>query len=313
MKNIKINTFAAIDLGSNNCRLRIVELKKDKIRNICNFSNEIKLGENLSFSNEFTDKKIQKTIFIFEEISKKFKKHNVEQYRCIATQACREAINSETLIKKVFIKTGIKIEVITPEEEAKLCLLSCLTHKNLSLDYNFVFDIGGGSTEIIYTKSLKRTKDFVSLSIPLGVINLDKKIDLFSENKILEPFKKELHLFKDNNEINEDSIDMIGSCSTITTLCAIFQDLKYYQKKSVDEFIFNKSDLYEVMELVNNMTEQEKINNPMIGLSRIKLFENGIKILKLILNIFKVKSIFVSDRGIKEGIIWNKINENNYL
>jgi exopolyphosphatase/pppGpp-phosphohydrolase len=67
------------------------------------------------------------------------------------------------------------------------------------------------------------------------------------------------------------------------------------------------------MELVNNMTEQEKINNPMIGPSRIKLLENGIKILKLILNIFKVKSIFVSDRGIKEGMIWNKINENNYL
>ena len=313
MKNIKINTFAVIDLGSNNCRLRIVELKKNNIRNICNFSDEIKLGENLSFSNEFTDKQIQKTLDTFKKISNKFKKYNVQQYRCIATHACREAINSEVLISQVFIKTGIKIEIITPEEEAKLCLLSCLTHKNLSLDYNIIFDIGGGSTEIIYTKSFKRTNDFVSLSIPLGVINLDKKIDLFSENKILESFKKKLYLFKYNNEINDDSIDMIGSCSTITTLCAIFQDLKYYQKKSVDEYIFNKLDFYEVMELVNNMTEQEKINNPMIGPSRIKLLENGIKILKLILNVFKVKSIFVSDRGIKEGMIWNKINENNYL
>ena len=313
MKNIKINTFAAIDLGSNNCRLKIVELKKDKIRNICNFSDEIKLGENLSYSNEFSDKKIQKTLDVFEKISKRFEKHNVQQYRCIATQACREAINAEVLIDKVYIKTGIKIEIITPEDEAKLCLLSCLTHKNLSLDNNIIFDIGGGSTEIIHTKSFNKTNEFASLSIPLGVINLHKKIDLFSENKILESFKKKLYLFKANNGINDEAIDMIGSCSTITTLCAIFQGLKFYQKKSVDEFIFNKLDLYEVMDLVNNMSEQEKINNPMIGPSRKKLFENGIKILELILNIFKVKNIFVSDRGIKEGMIWSKINENNYL
>ena len=312
MKNTQINTFAAIDLGSNNCRLKIVELKKNKIINICNFANEIKLGENLSFSNEFTDNKIQKTIDVFEKIAEKFNKYNVQQYRCIATQACRTAINSEVLINKVFIKTGIKIKIITPEEEAKLCLLSCLTHKNLSLDNNIIFDIGGGSTELIYTKSSKKTNDFAFLSIPLGVTNLDNEIDLFSENKILESFNKKLYLFKYNNLISDNSIDMIGSCSTITTLCAIHQDLKYYQKKFVDEYIFNKLNLNRVMELVNNMTEKEKINNPMIGASRLKLFENGIKILKLILNIFKVKSIFVSDRGIKEGIIYDEINEDKY-
>ena len=307
MKNIEINTFAVIDLGSNNCRLKIVDFEKEKIKNICNFSEELKLGENLSFSNEFTENKIKKTIEIFEKISTKFKRYKVKQYRCIATQACREAINSEELIQKVYMKTGIRIEIITPEEEARLCIYSCLTHNKLSSDYNFILDIGGGSTEIIYTKTFKKN-DFVFLSIPLGVINLDKKIDLFSEKKILESFKMKLCSFKHSNKISNLPINMIGSCSTITTLCAIYQDLKYYHKKSVDEYILNKIDLYEVIALVNRMTIREKINNPMIGSSRLQLFENGLKILQLIIDIFEIKNIFVSDRGIKEGMIWDMVN-----
>ena len=311
MKNIDRNIFAAIDLGSNNCRLIITECSFEDYKIIDTFSSTVKLGENLSYSGEFSNAQIEKTVDVFEKISKKLEKFNVEAYRCIATQACREAINTEKLVKEVKAKTGILVEVISPKEEARLCLKSCLKYKDLNNENKLIFDIGGGSTEIIYNNKNSKNIPFDFISIPIGVINLDQKIDLYSEQKMCQEIENDIKYFKNSFMKGVESpFSTIGSCSTITSLCAIHKNLKFYKKEDVEGYDFQISDVYLAIKKVQQMSDEEKKKNKIIGSSRKLLLDNGIKILDLILKNFAIESIFVSDRGIKEGIIWDIIKQN---
>ena len=311
MKNIDRNIFAAIDLGSNNCRLIITQCSFKDYKILDTFSSTIKLGENLSYNGEFSHEQITRTVDAFEKISKKLDKFNVEAYRCIATQACREAINTEKLVREVKAKTGILVEVISPKEEARLCLNSCLNYKDFNSENKLIFDIGGGSTEIIYKPKQSKKSEFNFISIPTGVINLDQKISLYSEQKTCQEIQNEISFFKNTFMKVDVPFSMIGSCSTITTLCAIHKNLKFYRKEEVEGYNFQILDIYLAIKKVQQMSDEEKKNNKIIGSSRKLLLENGIKILNVILKSFEIESIFVSDRGIKEGIIWDIINQKN--
>ncbi|MBH43312.1 MAG: hypothetical protein CMP25_00785 [Rickettsiales bacterium] len=311
MKNIDRNIFAAIDLGSNNCRLIITQCSFNDYKILDTFSSTIKLGKNLSYSGEFSNEQITKTVDVFEKISKKLDKFEVEAYRCIATQACREAINTEKLVREVKAKTGILVEVISPKEEARLCLKSCFNYKDFNSENKLIFDIGGGSTEIIYKPKYSKKSAFNFVSIPTGVINFDQKMNLYSEQKTCQEIQNEINFFKNTFMKVNVPFSTIGSCSTITSLCAIHKNLKFYKKEEVEGYNFQILDIYLAIKKVQQMSDEEKKNNKIIGLSRKLLLENGIKILNLILKSFEIESIFVSDRGIKEGIIWDIINQKN--
>ena len=118
------NKFASIDLGSNNCRLSIVDLENETKRDILRFSKVLNLAKNLTYNNEFTDEKISSVIKLFKIFAKKMKEFNVSNYRCVATHAFREAINAPMLIERIYKDTGIKVEIISTKEEARLCLKS---------------------------------------------------------------------------------------------------------------------------------------------------------------------------------------------
>ncbi len=309
MKNIDRHIFAAIDLGSNNCRLIITQYSSQNYKILDTFSSTVKLGENLSYSGEFSHEQIDRTVNAFKKISNRLDKFKVDEYRCIATQACRESINTAKLVKEVKEKTGILIEVISPKEEARLCLKSCFMYKDFNNENKLIFDIGGGSTEIIYKHKASKNGTFNFTSIPSGVINLDQKVNLYSEKKIFQEIQNEINYFKKSFIGDDVPFSTIGSCSTITSLCAIHKNLKFYRKEDVEGYDFQISDIHLAIKQVQEMSDEEKKNNKIIGLSRKMLLENGIKILDVILKSFKIKNIFVSDRGIKEGIIWDIINQ----
>ena len=304
--------FAAIDLGSNNCRLVIVEIINSEIKVLQNYSQILNLGKNLSFSNEFSDEIINSTLKVFKIISEKLKLYKVKKYRCIATEACRQSSNAKELIEKIFNYTGIEVEIISSYEESRLCLKSCSNHKNLEYDFNMIFDIGGGSTEIIMTNSLSehQNNDFDYISIPFGVVNYSEKVFLSTEEKIKIQLKNQLNLIKNKNEFRHKKINVIGSCGTITSLCAIHRKLSYYEKKKVDDFIMSISQLRKSCELVKKMNLDEKINHPCIGHHRYELLDCGIIILEEIINNWDIQKILVSDRGLREGIIQDFINRN---
>ena len=303
----KQNRFAAIDLGSTNCRLVIVDIIEDKYKIICSFSEILNLGRNLSFSNEFNDEIIEKTIEIFKIISQKLKYYNVLSYRCVATEACRQSINSDELVKRIHERTNIEIEIIPSKEEARLCLKSCLNHNVNLNDFNLVFDIGGGSTEIIIFDSIYSNKDFDFLSIPIGVINFSEKVSLFKTEKVLGQLEKQMMFFSKKKKIHNEPISIIGSCGTVTTLCAIHLKLNYYQKSLVDNTLLEIEDLKQTCNFVKRLSSEEKEKHPCIGPQRINLLDNGILILEKILESWPVKRILVSDRGLREGIILDQI------
>lgn len=296
--------IAAIDLGSNNCRLIIVEIVGCNYKIIHMSSELINLGENLVYSNEFTKNKIRKVVEFFQYAAKKINDFKVSKYRFVATEACRQSINSDHLINEIFKKTNLNLEIISPREEARLCVKSCPVNRNDNINFDIIFDIGGGSTEIIF---INEFNDFDFFSIPYGVVNLSEKIDVFNKKKVLDNIDYEIA--KNTKQIvKKKTNNVIGSCGTVTTLCAVFQKLNSYKKEKVDEYLMSFKDLMLTSKFVQNMSDYEKGKHPCIGIKRKKLLSNGILILEAISKNYEIKKILVSDAGIKEGIIRDMIN-----
>ena len=153
---MKKSVFAAIDIGSYNCRLTIVKKNSNGYKILHNFSNGTNLIKNLSFNNEFNDQNTKKTIRCLLNFSKKLFDYKVDDYRCIATEACRQVINPNFLVDTVRKKTGLKIEIISAYEEAKLSFKSCTEHIKKIDKIGILFDIGGGSTEFTFFNEKKK-------------------------------------------------------------------------------------------------------------------------------------------------------------
>ena len=297
------NKFASIDLGSNNCRLLIVDLDNKK-RDILRFSRVLNLAKNLTYNNEFTEETISSVTKHFKIIAKKMEEFHVSRYRCIATHACREAINASKLIDEIYKTTGINVEIISTEEEARLCLKSNMVfRKKNQIDFDLVLDIGGGSTELVLIKKLTNNytiEDFEFISLPLGVINLSERVEVFGLEHVNSLLFKTISNF---NDIKKKKFNVIGSCGTVTSICAIHNKLKYYDKSKVDGVIMAIEDIKRNCQIIKRMTKKEKIEHPCIGKRRHELLDNGIIILESILNIINIENILVSDRGLIEGMI----------
>lgn len=203
-------------------------------------------------------------------------------------------------------KTKINLEIITNYEEARLCLQSCKNYRKQDFTFDLVFDIGGGSTELILTNL---EKDFKFLSIPYGVINLDEKFQLFKKVEVIKQIESLLKNFLKDTIFNNLDINAIGSCGTATSICAIFQKLKFYEKKKVENYLMSMVNFLDTSDLIDSMTDKEKLLHPCIGIKRKKMLDNGILILKIISNFFSINNILISDKGIKEGIIIDLIQK----
>lgn len=298
MKNL---VFAAIDIGSYNCRLTIVEKFKNGFKIIHNFSHITNLIKDLSFNNEFTDKNTEKTLISLKKISEKLLKYHVNKYRCIATEACRQVINPEFFIKKVKKETGINVEVITTREEAELSLKSCQKYLKEIKDRGIIFDIGGGSTELTFFDTQKNI--FNSKSISYGVINLSEKEELFGKALVQKHLHNHFNNFK--NELSmllDHQFTSIGSCSTVTTLCAIHQKLNFFDIKKVEGYRMQKFELLKQINYIKDLNINEIKQLYCVG-SRYYLLLNGMKILKSILDIFPINNVIVTQSGLKEGIL----------
>ena len=175
-KNKKI---AAIDIGSHNCRLMIVEKSADGKKIIFNHSKPTNLIKNLSFNNEFNSQNTLKTLKCLIFFKRKIDVLKISNYRCVATEACRAVIIPDFFLKKVKEMCGLNVDIISSEEEARLCLKSCKIYLKKIKKHGFLFDIGGGSTEITFFEP--SSPHLKTTSISYGVINLTEKIQIYGE------------------------------------------------------------------------------------------------------------------------------------
>ena len=167
------HTYAALDLGTNNCRLLIARPVDGSFTVIDAFSRIVRLGEGMSQSGRLSDEAMDRAVAALAVCADKLRRRNVSLARSVATEACRRAANGRAFVERVREETGIVLEVIEPQEEARLAMLGC--HKLLEPGDGpaLIFDIGGGSTELVLVDHVDGIPKIRSWwSAPWGVVSL---------------------------------------------------------------------------------------------------------------------------------------------
>ena len=296
-KNKKIG---AIDIGSHNCRLLVVEKHKNSKKIIFNHSKPTNLIKNLSFNNEFSFQNISKTLSCLNFFKKKLDYFQVSNYRCIATEACRGVINPEFFIHEVKKDSGLEVEIISSDEEARLSLKSCKDYFEKIKEYGLLFDIGGGSTEtsIFCTNPFK----YSTVSISYGVINHPEKVEIFGEDFIKKKLVHHFSSFFNSNKDFTQNFTSIGSCSTMTTLCSVFQNHSFYDPKRIEGFEMKIDDVKNTINYIEKMSSSNLRNHPCIK-NKYKLLLNGVKILSAIIHTIPIEKIIVTQKGLRDALI----------
>ena len=311
-------TYAAIDLGTNNCRLLIVEPRGNSFKVIDSFSRIVRLGDGLESSNKLSADAMQRTIDALRVCATKIRRHRVRWVRCVATEACRKAENGEAFINQIEKTTRLRFEIIGGKDEAELAAIGCGALFDRQFPHAIVFDIGGGSTEITCL-SLKKGRYELQdmISLPLGVVRLSEKYD--GENisreiyaQIRDEAEKMIRAFAEKQTFYDDNfsdVQLIGTSGTVTTLAAIHKGLQKYNRNVVDGTVMKRDEVIAVIQSLMNMSHEERQNNNCIGRERADLVLSGCAVLEAIIRAWPLENLKIADRGIREGILLRLIRK----
>jgi exopolyphosphatase/guanosine-5'-triphosphate,3'-diphosphate pyrophosphatase len=306
--------FAAIDLGTNNCRLLIARPLRENFRVIEAFSRIVRLGEGLSLSGRLSDAAMARTIEALKICSEKMARRNVAFARAVATEACRRAANGPEFLHEVKIATGISLDIISTAEEARLALAGCAPLLEAPHRQAIVFDIGGGSTEILWARLLSggRTEVIDWISLPFGVVNLTERfgpgdsqsgsymqmIDTVAE--ALQPFEIKHEL---SQQLKTGLIQVLGTSGTVTTLAGVHLNLPRYERRYVDGCWLEFPTVIEQSRRLAAQSVPERALHPCIGEERADLVVAGCAILEALYRFWPATRLRVADRGVREGVL----------
>ena len=328
--------YAALDLGTNNCRLLIAKPSRRGFLVIDAFSRIIRLGEGVLSSGRLSPKAMNRTLDALKVCAEKMKRRGVTRSRLIATEACRIAANSGEFIDAVERQIGLRIEIVTQETEAKLAVSGCASLIDRNCDWALVFDIGGGSSELIWLdlarlgRPWRRTlHDRIDVqacigawtSLPIGVVNLAERHggrDVTPENyeamiadvmAAVAPFEAQ-HRF--GERIAGKRAHFLGTSGTVTTISGIHLKLPVYERSRVDGCWLSARDVRNVSGDLMGMTYAQRVAQPCIGQERADLVLAGCAILEALLRIWPCQRLRVADRGLREGILATLMAEDGH-
>lgn len=314
--------FAALDLGTNNCRLLIASPRGRGFRVFDAFSRIVRLGEGVTSSGALSEAAMERTIEALKVCADKIARRGVTRQRCIATQACRAASNGEEFLARVRAETGLIFEIISPDEEARLAVSGCAELVDSEADAALVFDIGGGSTELSWLRAVSsKTNDAPSLrvhesvawtSMPIGVVSLSEKFggrELSRDNydKIVTHVRATIAEFGDPAQMRAafeaGGAHFLGTSGTVTSIAGVYLKLPRYRREAVDGLWLTAENVREVSERLRAMSFEERAAEPCIGQERADLVVCGCAILDALLAEWPAARIRVADRGLREGIL----------
>ena len=307
--------YAALDLGTNNCRLLIARPSGKDFTVIDAFSRVVKLGEGLAASGRLSDDAMDRTLAALSVCADKLRRRNVRLARSVATEACRRAENGEAFIDRVYRETGIKLDIISAEEEARLAVLGCHILLEQGDSPAVIFDIGGGSTELVLLEPGEKIPRIIDWqSVPWGVVSLTDTIargDNTEEGRAIRyaemrkavsdsfaPFAERIA-----SAAKKRDIRLLGTSGTVTTLASLHLELPHYDRKAVDGLIVPSQSMRDISDRLSLMSPAERGELPCIGNDRADLVVAGCAILESILDLWPAKRLGVADRGIREGIL----------
>lgn len=308
--------YAALDLGTNNCRLLIARPSGPDFTVIDAFSRVVRLGEGLAMSGRLSDAAMDRALGALHICAEKLRRRNVHLARSVATEACRRAANGARFIERVREETGIVLDIISAQEEARLAVLGCHVLLESGAGQAVIFDIGGGSTELVLIEPggpVPRILDWQS--VPWGVVSLtdtvgraegdskDARLARYAEMRRLvsgsfAPFAGRVA----QAALGKD-IRLLGTSGTVTTLASLHLELPQYDRRAVDGLIVPSASMRDISDRLSGMSPTERRTLPCIGNDRADLVVAGCAILESILDLWPADRLGVADRGIREGIL----------
>ena len=310
--------YAAIDLGTNNCRLLIARPQGENFVVIDAFSRVVRLGEGLAQTKRLSDEAMDRAVSALSVCAEKLRKRNVHLARSVATEACRRATNGDEFIERVRAQTGIHLNVITAEEEARLAVLGCHILLESGEGPAMIFDIGGGSTELVLIETgptVPRILDWQS--VPWGVVSLTETCGPETEDAQQRAVRYArmralvrssfadfaARIAPQREKGRKIELRLLGTSGTVTTLASVLLDLPQYDRSAVDGLIVPATDMRDICASLAHMSVRERSAQPCIGRDRSDLVVAGCAILETILDLWPADRLGVADRGIREGIL----------
>lgn len=307
--------LAALDLGTNNCRLLIAAPRGRDFRIIDAFSRIVRLGEGLSQSGVLSDKAMERTISALKVCAEKIERRGVTHVRCIATQACRGAGNGAEFLEQVSAQTGLHFDIITTEEEARLAVAGCVELIDRDAPAGLVFDIGGGSTELSWLRR-KENGDGVEIaawtSMPFGVVSIAEKwggreMNPETYGSVVAEVRAAIAEIGDPAGMKDlfaaDCAHLLGTSGTVTSIAGVHLGLPRYRRDKVDGLWLTIEEARSVTEKLRSMTFEARAEEPCIGEERSDLVVSGCAILEALQLEWPASRIRVADRGLREGML----------
>jgi exopolyphosphatase/guanosine-5'-triphosphate,3'-diphosphate pyrophosphatase len=334
--------YAALDLGTNSCRMLIAQPKGSQFQVVDSFSKTVQLGVGLEASGRLSRASMGRTVQALRICQKKIEKHGVRRMRLVATEACRRARNAKDFIRQVRRETGLSLEIIAPEEEARLAVISCAPLVNPRTEQLLVVDIGGGSTELVWIDlsavlpeerarsimrlhrgfqpqgdSAARVVDWIS--VPLGVATLkdqfaDVEDDAARFALMSWFFEENLASFSPYNaQQARDGFQIIGTSGTVTTVAASYLNLRRYDRTKVDGLQMTSDQIDLVIREYLALGPEGRRTDPRIGRDRHALIMSGAAILQALMRIWPTDRLSVADRGLREGLLYAQMSADGVL
>ena len=306
--------YAAIDLGTNNCRLLIARCDSGEFRIVDAYSRIVRLGEGLSQSGKLSRQAEDRAIEALTVCSSRIHAHGVTHSRFIATEACRSATNGAEFLARVERQCGLRLEIIDRETEARLAVLGCEPLFDRACRSALLFDIGGGSTELAFVDGLGSGSSTISAwtSLPVGVVSLAERFGgkVVSEESfaaMVEHVARLIDQFPERHHIattaRQAPFHLLGTSGTVTTIAGLHLGLRRYDRRRVDGLWMNADDVSEVVERLLSTDFTDRSRNPCIGIDRADLVLAGCAILEAIRDAFPARRLRIADRGLREGML----------
>lgn len=315
------HVYAALDLGTNNCRLLVARPSGDNFRVIDAFSRIVRLGEGLGASGRLQANAMNRAVEALAVCAQKMRDRRVDRARLIATEACRAAANGQGFVDRVREETGLDLEIVDRESEARLAAVGCIPLIDRRMDGVVLFDIGGGSSEVVWLDidgrgGVRQPKLKGWISLPVGVVTLSERhggvrVTRQGFEDMVADVAAMLMAFEHREAIAErvSRLHLLGTSGTVTTMAGIHLGLPRYDRRRVDGLWMSEADVAGVLEDLLAMSWEERVANACIGPDRADLVMAGCAIFEAIRRAFPCEQLRVADRGLREGLLVQMMEE----
>ena len=324
--------YAALDLGTNNCRLLVATPSQRGFRVVEAYSRIVRLGEGLSQTGKLSDAAMERSMAALKVCAEKIRRRKAIKIKAVATQACRGADNGAAFVQRVVEETGLRLQIITPREEAQLSVAGCMSLFDREADAALVVDVGGGSTELSWV-DLKgegldaKPRQFAAwklpikawLSIPVGVVTLAERFpegDRVEEGwfrAMVDDVKVRIEAFQHAEPMREvfesGRAHLVGTSGAITSLAGLHLGLQRYDRNVVDGLWMDRKDCEAAADRLLGLTAAERALEPCIGADRADLVLAGAAILQAVQELWPCSRVRVADRGLREGLLMSLMSE----